>query len=148
MSSTGTSEAVEIRPIPQGRLAALWPALLPFAEKLAARFPDDWPVAELRRQAAAGELVLWLAYDRAALTPLALMGTDLFTHPSGRRSLRVRMTAGEGHARWVRAAERVAVAHARANGCARIEIDEARDGWSRALPDYRRVRRSTLTKEL
>jgi hypothetical protein len=140
MSSTGTSDAIAVMPIPREQIGALWPALLPFAEKLAARFPDDWPVAELHRQATEGELVLWLAYDSAALTPLALMGTDLFTHPSGRRSLRVRMTAGEDHSRWARVAERVAEDHARANGCARIEMDDARDGWARALPDYRRVR--------
>lgn len=137
---------MQLIPVPPDRIAALWPVILPFAEQMAARFPDDWPPAELRRRAEAGLLVLWLIRPPEGGAPNALVGTEIHAKPSGRRALSIAFAAGGDHLRSlavVPALER----YGAAMGCDFVEI-RGRAGWGRHLTDYRATPGVILKKDL
>lgn len=134
--------------IPLRDLAHFWPLVLPFAEQMAQRFPDDWPAAEILRQAEVGTLQLWLAIDPASRTPLAAAGTRIGDKPSGRRVMAIAWLAGRDRRRWLPLLAELE-ACARLNRCAAIEIEpQSRAGWQRALPGYRARPTVHLSKEL
>lgn len=132
--------------LPRAALGRLWPAIAPFAEKMAAEMPDDWPAAELYRRAAAGILTLWAAWSPAENSVVAIAGTEIHRKPSGRTGLVIAMAAGRDHRQWIHlvaALERFGAAQ----GCDFVEI-RGRPGWARLLPQYRAKPGVVLTKEL
>lgn len=64
-------------PLPPGRLDQLWAVIAPFAAQMAARFPDNWPVAEIRRQFIDGILALSLIWSPEEQTATGLIGTGI-----------------------------------------------------------------------
>lgn len=132
-------------PLPPGRLEAAWPLALPFAEDMARRFPDDWPVAEILRQARRGTLLLWLVFAPQEGRAHGLVGTEVNDKPGGRRVLSVALAAGDALDRSLHllgTLER----HGAAHGCDAVEI-RGRPGWARLFPDYRATRDILLRKD-
>lgn len=136
-----------LHPIGPAEIETLLPLLGPYLDKMAARFPDDWPVAEIVRQAEAGTLLLWLIWDDEERKPYGLIGTEVLLKPSGRKFLTVRLAAGDDQAEWTDEAERRLLQHARENGCAVFEI-VGRGGWERVLTGYRPSRWVILEKDV
>ncbi len=124
-----------------------WPLVLPFAEQMARRFPDDWPPDETLRQARSGLLRLWLALEDGQGF-VAAAGTKIILKPSGKRVCLIRWCAGndvDAFLPLIRGLED----NARSQGCDLIEIDPgSRAGWARMLPDYRARPSVMLQKEL
>ena len=58
-------------PLPPDQLAPLAPLLRPFAEQMAGRFPDDWPVPEIVRQARAGRSSFGSCGSRRSAGPMS-----------------------------------------------------------------------------
>jgi hypothetical protein len=80
-------------PLAAASIDRLWPVIAPFAERMAAEMPDDWPPPELRRRAAAGILTLWAVWSPEENAIVAISGTEIQHRPSGRTALVVAMTA-------------------------------------------------------
>lgn len=133
-------------PVPAGKVVDWWPLILPFAEQMAERFPDDWPPEETLRQAREGFLKLWLARDEEHQIFVACAGTKLIEKPTGRRAMLIRWCAGAGDfLPLIRGLED----DAKRQGCTLIEIDPgSRGGWARKLPDYQARPSVMLRKEL
>jgi len=136
---------MRLDPLPTELFADWWPLVASYAEQMASRFPDDWPVEETQRQAANGSMVLWLVRD--GNERLGVIGTHVHVKPSGKRYLSVSWAAGRDHGKWARMADEVIGAHGRRNGCSAMVI-EGRIGWARALEGYRPKRWPILVKEL
>lgn len=134
-------------PVPRESLSDWWPVVLPFAEIMAKRFPDDWPTEETLRQAR-DTLALWLALEPEERTAYAAAGTKIIRKPSGKTVLVIRWCAGRQVDRWAHLL-RGFEDYGRENGCTAIEIEPgSRAGWKRAFPDYRARPSVMLTKEL
>ena len=134
--------------VPPDSIDAWWPLVLPFAEKMAERFPDDWPTFETLRQARSGLLRLWLAHDEGSKSFVAAAGTKLIRKPSGKLVIAIRWCAGNGLGDFLPLIRGIE-ADGKAQGCTAIEIDPgSRAGWARALPDYRARPSVMLTKAL
>ena len=135
-------------PVPLERLDDWLPLIRPFAEQMARRFPDDWPVQETLRQARSGVLQLWLALDDEAGVAVAAAGTKIVTKASGKDVLALRWLAGSGRERWLPLLPGLED-YGRQNGCTEILIEPgSRAGWQKALPDYRATPTVQLTKRL
>ena len=132
--------------IPRAALARLWPVIAPFAEKMAAEMPDDWPPAELYRRAAAGILTLWAGWSPDEKAVVAIAGTEIHRKPSGRTGLVIAMTAGSERRKWIHLVAELERFGADC-GCDFVEI-RGRPGWARLLPEYRAKPGVVLTKEL
>ena len=132
--------------IPADHLTTIWAMVAPFAEKIAARFPDEWPVAIIAEAAAAQDLQLWLVWDDTAKKPLGCVGTRIIVKPSGKRILDIAWMAGDERKRWMRLLE-ILEDYARAEGCAAVSF-VGRRGWAPDLPDYRVKRLAAYEKEL
>lgn len=137
---------MKLLPLHRDLLAPLWPLVAPFARQMAERFPDDWPLPEIRRRAEEGLLLLWLVWEEAEGAPCAVVATEIHDKPSGRRQLLVALAAGRAHERWVRLIAELE-RHGRRHGCHYAEVS-GRAGWARHLPDYRPERGAILRKEL
>lgn len=137
---------MELVPLQGDDLRRAWNIVHPFAEKMAAEYGDDWPVASIAKEAADGTLLLWLVWDEEARKALGLVGTQIIIKPSGRLWLDIKLAAGEQHERWVHLIARLEE-FGRLNGCERVEF-RARPGWSRSLPDYQVTKVTFLSKDL
>ena len=134
-------------PVPASDLDRLWPLVLPFAEQMERRFPDDWPASETLRQARE-TLQLWLVLEPAERTVYAAVGTTIVLKPTGKRVFRVKWAAGRQMRRWVHLVNDFD-AVARDNDCTGIEIDPgSRGGWRRFLPGWRARPTLIMSKEL
>lgn len=122
-----------------------WGVVEEHARALAARFPDDWPVAELIRRVVAGETVLWLVWSEDDRSAYGILGTEVRVKASGKRVLCVVCAAGRDHERWVAVAEAKLTDHARLNECAEFHVD-GRAGWARSLPGWQAQRWVNLVK--
>lgn len=133
-------------PLPPPQLAVAWPLARPFAEQMARRFPDDWPLPEILRRAAAGTLLLWLAFEPAEGRAHGLVGTEISLKPSGRRVLSVSLAASDALQRSIHLLAELE-RHGARHGCHYAEV-RGRAGWARLLPDYRATRDVLLRKDL
>ncbi len=138
--------AMQLIAIPAEHLGATWALIAPFAEKIAARFPDEWPVATIAEAAAARDLQLWLVWDANAKRPLGCVGTRIIAKPSGKRILDIAWMAGEDRKRWMSLLA-IIEDHARDEGCASVSF-VGRRGWAPDLPGYRVKRLAAYEKEL
>lgn len=136
---------MRLDPLPRELFADWWPLVASYAEQMATRFPDDWPVEETQRQAANGDMVLWLVRD--GHEHLGAIGTHVHVQPSGKRLLSISWAAGREHGKWARMAADALEEHGRRNGCT-ASVIEGRVGWARALDGYHPKRWSILVKEL
>lgn len=137
---------IRFRWIPPDEVSVSWRGLAPFVEKMAEREPDTWPAHEQKRAAEAGDIDLWLVWSEEDNKALGILATRLALKASGARWMTVPFAAGEQHERWAVEAEEHATELARLNHCTAVE-SYARDGWSRAVPGYRRTG-SIYRKEL
>ena len=137
---------MQLIPVPPDRIAGLWPLILPFAEQMAERFPDDWPPPELRRRAERGLTLLWLVRPPDAIAPIGLVGTEIHPKPSGRRGLVIVCAAGSDHRRALAVMPELE-RYGASLGCNFVEI-RGRSGWGRHLEDYRATPGVVLKKEL
>lgn len=133
--------------LPPAQVAEWWPVVVGYASQMELRFPDDWPIAETRRQAEAAKLVLWLVWDAELHEHFGAVGTHIHVKPSGRKLLSISWAAGREHGKWARMAADTLEAHGRAEGCV-ASVIEGRVGWARALEGYRPQRWAVLTKDL
>lgn len=134
-------------PVPRESLSDWWPVVLPFAEIMAKRFPDDWPTEETLRQARE-TLALWLVLEPVERTAYAAAGTTILLKPTGKRVFRVKWVAGRQVRRWAHLVDEFDDV-ARLNDCTAIEIDPgSRGGWQRFLPGWRARPTLSMTKEL
>ncbi len=138
---------MKLVPLPAVLFGEWWPHVVPYAEQMASRFPDDWPVEETARQARDGTLVLWMVWDEDCWEHLGAIGTHIMVKPSGKRVLSISWAAGRQHRKWARLAADILAEHGRKEACSVIAI-EGRGGWLRSLDWYRPQRWSILTKEL
>lgn len=136
---------MEVVPIPPAQLPRAWWHVEPLAKKVAERWPDDWPLTEIFRQAFAGTIAIWLVGDKA---PKAIIATQLLVKPTGKRTMVIKWCAGEDRASWLPAVRDRMVEHAIENDCSELTILDARLGWERDLPNVRRERSVTLTMDL
>lgn len=134
-----------LQPIPPDRVDEAWPVLRPFAEMMAARWPEDWPADEIRRSAVNGVTVLWAAWSPKDRKVCGIVGTQMGRKAAGRKVLSIVITAGD--ARECATLVETLEDYGRANGCASVEI-HGRAGWLRRLSGYQLERRPILTKVL
>lgn len=133
--------------LPPDKIEEAREVILPFAEQMHRRFPDDWPIEETVRQGIEKEIVLWVVWEPSEKKAYGLVGTKLVEKPSGKRVFIVVMAAGHDHDRWVHLID-VLIAEARKQHCKAIQT-EGRD-WSHQLAErgFQRRRECLLTKEL
>jgi len=144
----GTSDGVILYPVPLEALERWWPIILPFAEQMASRFPDDWPVNETLRQARGDYLKIWVALDPDTRRIWAAAGTKILIKASGKRVLAIRWLAGKQRHRWLHLLQELEN-YGRFNGCTEILIEPgSRAGWQKVLPGYRERPTIQLTKSL
>lgn len=137
-------------PLSRQEVLPAWEIIEPFARQMAERFPDDWPVDEILRQATEADLVLWLIWSEEERVCYGVIGTEVKIKASGKRVLVLSLAAGREHERWMLTVESRISDHAKANDCATF-IVEGRTGWARWLPDlpgWQRQRWITASKEL
>lgn len=137
---------MQLVPIPGTQLQSAWWAIAPFAEQMAERFPNEWPVPVIASAAAANELQLWSMWDEEAQQPLGCVGTRVIIKASGRRVLDIAWCAGDDRGRWL-ALLPVLEAHALKQGCEAVEF-LGRRGWGPDLPDYRCRVMAAYSKDL
>lgn len=133
--------------LPPARIDEWWAVVEPYARQMERRFPDDWPIAETRRQASSAALVLWLVWEPETQTSFGAIGTQIHVKPSGRKLLSISWAAGREHGKWARMASDTLDAYGRETGCTEAVI-EGRAGWARAVEGYQPKRWSILVKEL
>lgn len=128
--------------------AAAWETIAPFAQKMAERFPDDWPMRVIVEAAAEKSLLLWAAWDEDAKKVRALVGTRIVQKPNGELWLDIPlMGADDERDLWLPLIGKIEE-YARASGCTKVCF-EGREGWAKRLPDYRVYRRfAVLQKDL
>lgn len=136
---------MNVQPLTPELAEQTWFWLEPWANQLADRFPDDWPVEELKGQIKDQVVVPWIIWDSESNECFGLGLTEIRETWSGKSSLKVFAT-GKEHEKWVGLIT-VLEDYARKNGCSKVEIF-GRVGWKRSLPDYRQEKFALLTKEL
>lgn len=138
---------MNILPVPLVDVPAVWPVVLPFAEKIARVQPEDWPLSVIKSMAEDGRIKLWLIGDGEG--PLAAVGaTSIVEKNSGGLICALRWVAGSGPRRWAHL-----LAHvedwAKMQGCSAVRLDFGKHkAWTRLLPGYRAQTVTRLTKEL
>jgi len=137
---------MKLVPLDPMRLEELWPEIVGYVEKMAEKYPDDWPVEVQVEKALAGILQLWLVVDEQAQQHFAMVGTRITIAPSGNRFMEVATTSGIEHRKWVHLIKTLE-ADAAMKGCHRLEI-RGREGWARYMPNYTVRKDVVLTKEL
>src|SRR3990167_7603222 len=88
-------------PLHGDALRKVWGAIVPYARMMEARWPDDWPVAEIARQAMTGDILLWLIWEETERRPYGMVGTTVFQKASGKRILDITLMAGHERERWL-----------------------------------------------
>jgi hypothetical protein len=122
--------------VPREHLAALWPHVLPHVVRVLERegsgrfLPED--ILALLFDAKARLWVSWNPDERAIE---AAVITETVDYPRA-RALRIWLVAGRNMRAWVREAEAMIEAFARAQGCAFIE-GAMRRGWLRVGHGYK-----------
>lgn len=137
---------MQLVPIPSEKLVEAWPTIAPFAEQIASRFPDEWPVAVIAEAANARELQLWVVWDEKERKVHGVVGTRIITKASGKRVLDLAWMAGEGRERWMSLLS-VLEDYGRHEGCVAIEF-VGRWGWQPDLPSYQVKRLAAYEKDL
>lgn len=133
-------------PISADRIDEAWAIIKPYAQQMADRFPDDWPLSEIQREAREGTLLLWLVWSDEERQHFGVVGTFVLVKPSGKRVLEVAIAAGVDHGQWVHCITQLED-DARRRDCSSMLI-RGRAGWARSLKDYRVEKDVLLTKEL
>lgn len=131
--------------IPPEHVPQAWAVIAPFAEQIAGRFEDDWPVPIIAEAAAAGDLQLRLIGEDGA-SPIACVGTRIAVKASGKRVFEIAWVAGRDRRKWLHLKPELEAIGAR-HGCAESKIT-GRWGWKDDLPDYECDKLAIYTKEL
>jgi hypothetical protein len=133
--------------LPIDKIEEAWRFIEPYARQMAERFPDDWPLGEIKQTALAGKIVLWVVWEETTKEHFGMVATCLWRKPSGKKFLVVEAAAGRDHDKWVHLIPTLED-YGRSHGCTRIEF-RGRSGWARRLPDYRLERgEPILSKDL
>lgn len=137
---------MKLIPIGPQHLLELWPLIEPHAVRLSERYPENWTPHELVRQVRDREILLFVACDGQDV--LAFLATQVRELPTGLRVFLVKGVGGRELHRWFTTARVEIERHAKAMGCTRIAIENAREGWARLIPGARVERRLTLSKDI
>lgn len=137
---------MQLVPIPRENLSDAWQFIQPFAEQIAGRFPEEWPVPVILAAAGAEELLLWIIWDEHSRKPFGCVATRVITKASGKRVLDIAWTAGEQRNLWLPLLSTLEQ-WARDHGCEGVEF-LGRWGWSPDLPDYRCQKMAVFKKDL
>lgn len=139
-----SSSTVELLCLPPEEVDKAWPLV----RSLLARVTSLTPKLELEDILAltqSGDFQLWVVWDPASRETLAVFATQLTTYPSGWKTVRINLLAGEEMERWkhlIDGIEQWAIAE----GCDAVEI-VGRRGWGRVFPDYKLIEH-TFSKDL
>jgi len=117
--------------VPPERVAAMWPHVEGFLRAAVERC-GDWTLPSLRGCLDRTEMLLWVLWDGDAIRAAAV--TQVSIVPRGKICSIV--VAGGREVGDFPAAIEAIEAYARQMGCVAMRI-EGREGWRRALPDYR-----------
>ena len=135
-----------IHPVPLADVPTVWPIVLPFAQRMAAAQPEDWPLANIEAQADDGRLKLWLILSDNHL--IAVGATSIFESHDGKTEMSCRWICGAGPKQWAHLIVEVEKM-ARELGCSRVLINYGdHAAWTRLLPDYTAKVMVQLSKEL
>lgn len=132
--------------LPKETLPDMWPNVVRFVEKIAARFPDEWSVPVIAAACANQQMLLWLIWDEANKRPLGCIGTKFGIRASKKKVLDISWVAGDDRNEWS-ALISVLEDYAKQNGCDQVEF-VGRLGWAKSFPDYRMEKQALFVKEL
>jgi hypothetical protein len=124
------SPSVEAVCVDPARASEVWPLIEPLIAR-AARHDDLSDLATLKRQACAGELLIWVAWDGSSIHGAALTGLE---GVNGRTFCTIVACGGENFEAWGSLIEDIE-RFARNEECAAVRII-GRKGWLRALKGY------------
>lgn len=146
-----TAQAVEmtkprsklvLQKVPLEHAQAVIPHVLDRLTAIVNRSGDRYSVASLAQLIVSGEFQLWVIGDDAVK---AVLLTELFFAPSGKKVASIRAATGDGAEGWLHLLPELE-AWAKSEGCHCIEA-VARKGWARRLTDYK-MTHVILEKEL
>lgn len=136
---------VELLCLPPEEVHKAWPLL----EPILARVVSLTPKLELEDVLAltqSGDFQLWVMWDSAQRETLAVFTTELAPYPSGWKTVRINLLAGQEMERWTRILISGIEQWAIAEGCDAVEL-VGRRGWGRVYPDYELIEH-TFSKDL
>lgn len=146
-----TAQAVEmtkprsklvLQKVPIEHAQSVIPHVLDRLTAIVNRSGDRYSVAALAQLIVSGEFQLWVIGDDAVK---AVLLTELFFAPSGKKVASIRAATGDGAEGWLHLLPELE-AWAKSEGCHCIEA-VARKGWARRLTDYK-MTHVILEKEL
>ncbi len=146
-----TAQAVEmtkprsklvLQKVPVEHAQAVIPHVLDRLTAIVNRSGDRYSVAALAHLIVSGEFQLWVIGNDAVK---AVLLTELFFAPSGKKVASIRAATGDGAESWLHLLPELE-AWAKSEGCHCIEA-VARKGWARRLTDYK-MTHVILEKEL